>query len=149
MTKWLVFSLWIGTSILQVQYAYRSAGIRMDIGIRGMVKSLREEGSNARSQCAMDNFFIWLLFVIISCLWQVRFWHLHQKRVWWVARGSQSLISYPVLNNADGMVPSGLIAQIYAEEHYSPTRMSQEGGAEFRRTSPKIQEDNMICADVI
>ncbi len=38
----------------------------MDIGIKGIVKFLHEDGSNARSQCTRDNFFIWLLFVIIS-----------------------------------------------------------------------------------
>lgn len=56
----------IGTSEYAMGHSYGSSGVRMDIGSKGIVKCFLEEGLNARSQCVRDNFFIFLLFVIIS-----------------------------------------------------------------------------------
>ena len=62
------------------------------------------------------------IFVIISRLCGLGFSTFAGHECRWVARGSQSLISYPILNNASELIRAGLMVQIYVEEHYYPIK---------------------------
>jgi hypothetical protein len=89
----------------------------MDIGSNGMMRFLNDVGSKASSQCFKVTLFILIIFVIISRQGGLGFGTFAGNELRWVARGSQSLISYPILNNSHENMSALNQLQRYVEEH--------------------------------